>query len=368
MSTRFPIFTILLLLFSGNVMADPLYGRENLAAFYAGLVSSESTGNPVGIHFEGDSKVAGIGVSDGYRLDQLMMRAANGYPITTTYEGLGGENSYIWANGKAASFVSQHPTTSLLIVDFGTNDFRPYATGGAQSLAQIKANHLAAIATIRASRSPSQLSILLLGQTPANNWNPDYNQTTENMTAENAVLKEVAEETNSAFFDTLELFTRAHAEAGWMEQLPVPAYGDGNVHPGNPLNYVLVGELGKALFPLPFKFEEDAAEGICTPALQNGWAPWTVGSAYIPRARLKDGIVYLDGLIKKPGVTSPAETVLFTLPPGFRPAVNRFVSVASDNNGGSVTLQILAAGGVRLGGAFSGTSFVSLDGISFRVD
>ncbi|OWV62595.1 hypothetical protein ATY75_12285 [Rhizobium sp. N122] len=346
-------------------MSDPLYYRDNLAAFYAGLVNARSAGATVNIHFVGDSKVAGIGVSDGYRLDQLMMSASNGYPVSVSFDGFGGENSYIWANGKAADFVAQHANSSLLIVDFGTNDFRPWATGGAQSLAQIKANHLAAIATIRASRSPSQLSILLLGQTPANNWNPDYNQTTANMAAENAVLKEVAEETNSAFFDTLELFTRAHSEAGWMEQLPTPAYGDGNVHPGNPMNLVLVGELGKALFPLPFKFP-DGAEGTCSPALQNGWQAWTgPATTYAPRAKLKDGIVYLDGLIK-PGATADY-TTLFTLPAGYRPAVNRFISVATSNNGGARQIQILSGGAVRLGESFAG-NYVSLDGISFRVD
>lgn len=364
MLSRFPIIAILLLICSGNVMADPLYGRENLAAFYAAQVNARSTGEPIDVHIIGDSKVYGIGVSDGYRLDQLLMGAANGYPINVTYEGFGGENSYKWANNEDADFVAQHPGTELLIVDFGTNDFRPYAPGGAQSLAQIKANHLAAIATIRASRSPSQLSILLLGQTPANNWNPDYNQTTENMMAENAVLKEVAEETNSAYFDTLQLFTRAHAEAGWMEQLPVPAYGDGNVHPGNPLNLVLVGELGKVLFPLPFKFPV-MTDGVSFPTLQSGWQTWTVGTAYAPRATLKNGIVYLDGMIK-PGTTTDY-TTLFTLPPGYRPSVNRFISVATSNNGGARQIQILSGGVVRLGESFAG-NYVSLDGISFRVD
>ncbi len=66
-----------------------------------------------------------------------------------------------------------------------------------------------------------------------------YDQTTEHMQIVNGIVKEVAEETNAGYFDTLQLFTRAHAEAGWMEQLLTPQYGDGNVHPGNPLNLVL---------------------------------------------------------------------------------------------------------------------------------
>lgn len=343
-------------------MADPLYGRENLAAFFAAQVRARTNGTPIRIHIFGDSKVAGIGVTDGYRLDQLLMSAANGYPIVVTYEGFGGQNSYLWANNEDNDFVLEHPGTDLLIVDIGTNEG---VGSGAQTEAETKANLLAADARIRLSMSPSQLSILYLGQTPGNNWNPVYNQTTEHMQVVNGILKEVAEETNAGYFDTLQLFTRAHAEAGWMEQLPTPQYGGGNVHPGNPLNLVLVGELGKALFPLAYKFPV-LTDGVTMPVLQNGWTAWTAPAAtYSPRATLKNGIVYLDGLIK-PGATA-SQTTIFQLPAGYRPAVNRFVSVAVNNSGANRTLQILSGGVVRLGGDFGG-DFISLDGISFRAD
>ncbi len=352
-----------------GVMSSALYGRDNLAAFFAAQVRARTNGTPIKIHVFGDSKVAGIGVADGYRIDQLLAEYASrvGYPVIVTYEGFGGQNSFLWANNEDQDFVLEHPDADLVIVDVGTNEGYIGATGGPQTNAEQKANLLAADAQIRLSRSRSSLSILYLGQTPGNNWNTNYNQTTEHMQEVNAVLKEVAEETNAGYFDTLQIFTRAHGEAGWMEQLPSPAYGDGNVHPGNPLNLVLVGELGKALFPFPFKFAP-TGEGACILTLQNGWSAWTApATAYTPRAKLKDGVVNLDGLIKKGG-KSPAETVLFTLPTGFRPAVNRFVSAASDSNGGTVTLQILSSGPVRIGGEFSGAGFISLDGISFRVD
>lgn len=346
-------------------MADILFGRENLAAFFAAQVQARSSGTAINIHIVGDSKVVGTGVSGGYRLDQLLATATSGYPVSITYEGFGGENSYTWVNNEDSDFVLEHPSTDLLIVNFGTNEGVVSANGGAQSLAQTKANHLAAIATIRLSKSPSQLSILLLGQTPANNWNPNYNQTKENMQDVNAVLREVAEETNSAYFDTLQLFTRAHSEAGWMDQLPVPAYGDGNVHPGDAMNLVLVGELGKVLFPMPLSVTV-GADGTAYPSLQSGWLAWThPATTYGPRATLKEGIVFLDGLIK-PGTTANY-TTLFTLPVGYRPAVNRFISVATSNSGGARQIQLLSGGVVRLGESFAG-SYISLDGISFRVD
>ncbi|MHC2481354.1 SGNH/GDSL hydrolase family protein [Rhizobium leguminosarum] len=346
-------------------MGNPLEFRDNLAAFYGAVVRARETGQTINIHIVGDSKVAGTGVSAAYTLDKLLGAAAKGYPVNVTYDGFGGQNSWLWANGKAGDFVAAHANASLLIVDFGTNENVLSADGGAQTLAQTKANHLAAIATIRASLSRSQLSILLLGQTPANNWKPAYNQTTEAMEGVNAVLSEVAQETNSGYFDTLQILHRAHSEAGWMEQLPTPTYGDGNVHPGDAMNLVLMGELAQGLFPIPYA-PVVGSTGVAYPALANNWKAWTApATGYAPRALLRDGVVFLDGLIK-PGTISDYTTV-FTLPPGYRPNINRFFTVSTSNNGAAKQIQILSGGEVRLGEGFSG-SYLSLDGISFRVD
>lgn len=259
MLNRLAAILVSLALFCGPAMGDPLYGRENMAAFYGALVKARNNGRRINIHIFGDSKVSGVGVTDGYRIDQLLADASNGYPVTITYEGLGGQNSFIWANNEVQDFVLEHPYTDLLIVDIGTNEGVAGAIGGVQTKEQTKANLLAADAVMRLSRSTSQLSVLYLGQTPANNWKSAYNQTTAHMQEVNGTLREVAQETNAGYFDTLQLFSRAHSEAGWMEQLPTPAYGGGNVHPGDSMNLVLVGELGKVLFPLPYKLAAAAA-------------------------------------------------------------------------------------------------------------
>lgn len=351
-------------------MLGPLYGRENLAAFFAAQVRARATGEPVVIHIVGDSKVHGDGTTDGYRLDQLLLSAANGYPVQITYEGFGGQNSYLWANTEAADFVAEHANADLLIVDFGTNERRKFSpTGGDQTIQQTEANHRYAINLIRASRSASSLSILLLGQLPCNNYDPDYNQTTAIMVEVNAVLKTVADSTNNAFFDPLELFARAHSEAGWMEQLAVPQYGGGNVHPGNAENLVLVGELARVLFPLPYSLPAGAS-GIAFPALQNGWAPFAGLPAYLPRAVLENGLVTMNGLIR-PGTRSSL-TTLTTLPVGYRPPSNKFFSASTCSDGISCQIQVIASGVVRLAAPFTGRGFkgqyISLDGISFRTD
>ncbi|RFB95233.1 hypothetical protein B5K11_09800 [Rhizobium leguminosarum bv. trifolii] len=343
-------------------MFDILFGRENLAAFFAALVSCIATGQPVGIHVVGDSKVAGNGVSDGYRIDQLIASSARGYPIVVTYEGFGGQNSYLWANGKCQDFVGDHPTVKLLIVNFGTNERVSSAIGGAQDLAQTKFNHLAAIGVIRQARTLSDLSVLLMGQPPVNNSAGQYSQLTADMEAINGVLLEVALETNCGFFDVMALFQRAHGEAGWMDQLPCPPYIGGNVHPGDAMNLVMMGEMSKRLFPSRGGLSDDQGL-IIWPTLQNNWKPWTSPAIdYAPRAVLRGDVVMLEGLIKQ-GATANY-TTLFTLPPGFRPPTHRFFTVSTNNAGAVRQVQVLSSGIVRLGESFAG-EFLSLDGVSF---
>lgn len=343
-------------------MSDFLYGRENLAAFFAALVTARGGGQPVCIHVVGDSKVAGFGVSDGYRIDQLLASAALGYRVSFTYEGFGGQNSYLWANGECQDFLVQHSSAKLLIINFGTNERVSSAFGGLQELSQTKANHAYSICTIRAARSPSDLSILIMGQPPVNNLTAGYSQTTADMIAINGVLREVAEETNCAFFDPMELFQRAHAEAGWMDQLPSPPYTGGNVHPGDAMNLVMIGELSRRLFPSTGAILGDGGM-IIRPVLQNNWKPWTFPATdYAPKATLRGGMVVLEGLIKQ-GITANY-TALFELPAGFAPPTHRFFPVVTTNAGSVKQVQVLSSGIVRLGEAFAG-DFLSIDGVSF---
>src|SRR5690554_737496 len=109
-------------IWSNSAMAETLYGRENLAAFFAAQVDARQTGAPIRIHIVGDSKVSGNGATAGYRLHELMQLAAKGYPVQITYEGFSGQNSYVWANGEAADYLAQQPNVDLLIVNFGTNE------------------------------------------------------------------------------------------------------------------------------------------------------------------------------------------------------------------------------------------------------
>jgi hypothetical protein len=206
------------------------------------------------------------------------------------------------------------------------------------------------------------MSILLLGQTPCNNWQPGFDQTTDLMMSVNAALLDVARTCNCAYFDTTALYQRAHSEAGWMEQVAVPQYGGGNVHPAAPFNLSLVGELGRRLFPLPYSSQSSLGDSVFVLVPQNGWSAWGGQNGFVPKVRAKSGIVHLQGVLA-PG-TRDAGTVLATLPPEYRPACNKFFIGTTSNAGTAVEIQILSTGELRIGGQHSG-SYVSLDSISY---
>ena len=96
------------------------------------------------------------------------------------------------------------------------------------------------------------------------------------------------------------------------------------------------------------------------PAFENSWVNF--GSGYETAAFYKDpfGVVHIKGLVKS---GTGLVTNVFTLPAGYRPSVVLYFPTASNSAFGMATL--LANGSVRLD--IGSTTWVSLDGISFRV-
>ena len=101
-------------------------------------------------------------------------------------------------------------------------------------------------------------------------------------------------------------------------------------------------------------------EGVNAPTLLNGWVNF--GGVETPAGYYKDtsGRVHLRGFIKSG--TAAADTVLFTLPIGYRPSVAINFAVVSNNAFGYI--DILASGNVRF--QVGSNVSLSLDGISFR--
>lgn len=102
-------------------------------------------------------------------------------------------------------------------------------------------------------------------------------------------------------------------------------------------------------------------ESIIAPTLQNSWTNY--GTAYQGAGYWKDkcGVVHLCGLIK--GGTTAAETVIFALPVGYRPATSEKFFAVSMN--AICVIDVYGTGNVAIkSGANAG--WLSLSGISFK--
>lgn len=102
-------------------------------------------------------------------------------------------------------------------------------------------------------------------------------------------------------------------------------------------------------------------ESIIAPTLQNSWTNY--GTAYQGAGYWKDkcGVVHLCGLIK--GGATTAETVIFTLPVGYRPAVSEKFFAVSMN--AICIIDVYGTGNVAIKtGANAG--WLSLSGITFK--
>lgn len=101
------------------------------------------------------------------------------------------------------------------------------------------------------------------------------------------------------------------------------------------------------------------------PSLQNGWVNYSLaGGTYAQAGYFKDafGIVHLDGLIKNG--TTTADTLIFTLPLGYRPVGSAIFVQHSDNTAKQVRIDVSGTGAVNLR-ELAG-SWVSLAGITFK--
>ena len=105
---------------------------------------------------------------------------------------------------------------------------------------------------------------------------------------------------------------------------------------------------------------------------QNGYADYSAASYTNGSYRKKDGIVYLQGLIRC-GTAVANGTVITNLPVGFRPGFITHHSVAAATNDFvRININAGAAGNIQINyqktALVASTSWISLDGISFPAD
>ncbi|CAL2064845.1 hypothetical protein [Tenacibaculum sp. 190524A05c] len=111
-------------------------------------------------------------------------------------------------------------------------------------------------------------------------------------------------------------------------------------------------------------------EAVSSPTFGSGWQNYSVvhGNGFEDaRYYVDNGRVYLGGLIRKTSVITSGE-VMITLPIGYRPQKQRIFTVSTE--AGIVRIDVAANGNVVFNGPShnGGQNWVSLDGISFRID
>jgi len=132
------------------------FGSELLYAFQARI----KAGQPFRATFTGDSTTLGTGVSAGYTVPELFIKAAQrmgGIGCTTVNRGQGGKSTVDWLSTYLAGDLVPQP--HLLCIRWGIND--PYTAGANLTPAQSIANIRTGLATIRASYGVKDLSIIL---------------------------------------------------------------------------------------------------------------------------------------------------------------------------------------------------------------
>lgn len=143
------------------------------------------------------------------------------------------------------------------------------------------------------------------------------------------------------------------------------------LHGGEGIAFGKVSEtpnLFESNFPAQFN-NGIVVEDWQTPTLLNGWTNYNEsGSAtsYGPARFYKDpfGVVHLSGLIKGGTETTSGQTVM-TLPAGYRPSRRVMFAVITSPNV-VARVDVLSDGSVTPNAGTASTSYLSLDGISFR--
>lgn len=106
-----------------------------------------------------------------------------------------------------------------------------------------------------------------------------------------------------------------------------------------------------------------AQESVQPAALQNGWVNHGGGFADAGYWKDREGVVHLQGLIRSG--TTDLSTVLFTLPPAYRPSARHIFMVLSNNS--PTRIDVLGNGDVLLSNTAS-NQWLSLSGIYFRAN
>lgn len=311
--------------------------------------------HPVKLMTSGDSTTEGAGISDTrYLMHNLCKSMLNQYGVenvTAINAGHSGEVTTTWQSTFISQDMAQNP--DLYIVRWGIND-----GSVAGNRLQVFMDALrGGLATIRASKSVQELSIILM--TP-NSTNDPYNgRDAIWYEAICEVIKQAARDYQCCFVDTYHHLLDS-TNVIWQDA-PMPGYPDVHIHPLETGNAWIASQISEALIPEALRKITAQNTPVLTwyaPTLINTWENF--GTGYTQAGYSCDGnFVYLKGLVKSGSIGQP----IFVLPEGCRP--QNTVILGTISSGLFAELRITPDGRVL---PISGSNvWYSLDGISFHI-
>jgi lysophospholipase L1-like esterase len=269
-----------------------VFGSEYMAAFHNLLITQHTSPSrkPIMV-FSGDSTTAGAGVSSDYQIQVLLKLAGEVAGLQTPYglsainRGQSGANTEQWRTTYLSGDLAANP--DLLVLRWGINDpgwlkngTTPPLDAGQDYPNRRDVNDFltslrTGLATIRASRSLSSLSILLM----APNATADTPNARDELWYEQIVpgIKQAARDYQCAFIDTYAYLRDSRPAANiWMDD----PFGDGRgIHPLNVMNTWIAGLMSSVIFP------EGLRQKLGRANLRNiGGAEATPASTVLPSA------------------------------------------------------------------------------------
>lgn len=273
--------------------AKVVAGSEYLAAFHNLLISQTSspTRKPI-VVFSGDSTTAGDGASADYLLNVLFGQYVKSLGLQTAYgmtcvnRGQSGANTEQWRTTYLSGDLAANP--DLLVLRWGINDPGWLKDGTAAPLdagqdyanrrdaESFKTSLRTGLATIRASRSVSSLSIVLM--TP--NSTCDTPNGRDELWYETIVpiIKQAARDYQCVFIDTYAFLKDSRPAAGvWMDN----PFADGRaIHPANVMNLWIVGLIGNVVFPAGLQAKLSTTNFVSTGGAESTGDPAALPATY----------------------------------------------------------------------------------------
>lgn len=241
-----------------------VFGQEYLSAFQNIIIArGGNNGITAKVSWSGDSTTAGDGITDGaYLLSNLFKATANVNGIaniTSLNRGHSGANTEQWRTTFLAGDLAENP--DLYIIRWGINDpgwlkngtTPPLDSGDTypnrRDIEDFETSLRTALGTIRASKSQSEMSIILMSpnstsDTPNGRDEKWYEQVRK-------VYIKAARDYKCAFIDTYSLWLDSRGAAGLYMDDP---FSDGRaIHPLNIMNTWIVSKVFDLVFPESLK-------------------------------------------------------------------------------------------------------------------